>query len=121
MSAYRASPPVMHRNTPPSTAGPTAQWRIRNRAACMGLMAPRTTGWRTIPLTPSNAITTNQTSMTGPNARPIDAVPSLWTMNSASRMASAPGMTNGFSVVVTTLTPSSALSTEIAGVITPSP
>ena len=36
-------------------------------------------------------------------------------------MTTAIGMTKGLNVSVTTLTPSSALSTEIAGVMTPSP
>ena len=36
-------------------------------------------------------------------------------------MTTAIGMTKGLKVFVTTLTPSSALKTEIAGVMTPSP
>ena len=80
-----------------------------------------TAGWLTIPATPSAAITPNHTSMIGPNALPMVAVPNLWTTKRTTRITTAKGMTKGFSVVVTTFTPSSALRTEIAGVITPSP
>ena len=59
--------------------------------------------------------------MIGPNARPIAAVPKRWTTNRPTRITTASGMTNGFRAVVATLTPSSALNTEIAGVMTPSP
>ena len=49
------------------------------------------------------------------------AVPSGWTANSTSRMTTASGSTYGVSVGVARLSPSSAESTEIAGVIAPSP
>jgi hypothetical protein len=42
-------------------------------------------------------------------------------VNSTTRISTAIGMTYGFKLAVATLTPSSALSTEIAGVMTPSP
>ena len=42
---------------------------------------------------PSNAITTNQTSMIGPNARPIRAVPCGCSANKATRIATAAGST----------------------------
>ena len=38
-------------------------------------------------------MTTNQTSMIGPNARPMRAVPSGWMANKASRMTTAAGRT----------------------------
>ena len=66
-------------------------------------------------------MTTNQTSMMGPKARPILAVPKRCTENRAIRMATAAGITYGWKASVRTLTPSRALSTEIDGVITPSP
>ena len=61
-----------------------------------------------MPLTPSAPITTNHVSITGPNTRPIRCVPKVCVPNNATRMARA-------------LMPSSALSTEIAGVMMPSP
>ena len=71
--------------------------------------------------TPSTAITTNQTSMMGPNARPIFSVPNCCVVNNTTRISTAMGMTYGLKLSVATLTPSIALNTEIAGVITPSP
>ena len=73
------------------------------------------------PYRPSVPMTTNQTSMIGPNALPIVAVPNRCAANRPTRMTSARGKMYGLSAVVATLTPSSALSTEIAGVMTPSP
>jgi len=64
---------------------------------------------------------TNQVSMIGPNNLPIRAVPRLWTANRTSRIAAAIGITCGLKKSVAALRPSSALSTEIAGVIMPSP
>jgi hypothetical protein len=66
-------------------------------------------------------MTTNHTSMTGPKARPMRAVPCGWIANRASRMATAAGGTNVCSDGAICSTPSSAESTEIAGVIAPSP
>ena len=63
----------------------------------------------------------NQTSMTGPNVLPMRAVPRLCTENKASRTITAIGMTCGLKTSVAWLRPSSALSTEIAGVMMPSP
>ncbi len=74
-----------------------------------------------MPLMPSAAITRNHSSITGPNARPMLSVPNRCAANNTTRMATVIGMTNGFSDEVTTFTPSMALNTEIAGVITPSP
>ena len=48
-------------------------------------------------------------------------VPKRCVANSTMRITTAAGMTNGLSESVATLTPSRALSTEIAGVMTPSP
>ena len=66
-------------------------------------------------------MTMNQSIITGPNARPIFSVPNLCAVNKHRRMTTAIGMTKGLNVSVTTLTPSSALNTEMAGVMTPSP
>ena len=92
-----------------------------NRTAYRGSSATATAGWCAIDTTPSSAMTMNQTIMTGPNARPIFSVPKRCPPNKTRRMTTAIGMTKGLNVSVTTLTPSSALSTEMAGVMTPSP
>lgn len=64
---------------------------------------------------------TNQTSMMGPNARPITAVPRRWMTNSAVRMTTAAGSTIRVRPGSMTAAPSRALITEIAGVIIESP
>ena len=74
-----------------------------------------------MPDIPITAIATNQTSMMGPKKCPIAAVPLDWIANSASRIATAAGTTYGCKAGVAMLTPSSADSTEMAGVIAPSP
>ena len=66
-------------------------------------------------------MTTNQTSMIGPNALPMAAVPNRWAMKRPTRMASARGRMKGFSAVVAMFTPSRALSTDMDGVMIPSP
>ena len=78
-------------------------------------------GSRTMPETPSTASTANHTSMTGPNSPPTTAVPRCCTRNSAISSASEKGMTYGSKIGVATFSPSTALNTEIAGVMTPSP
>ena len=67
------------------------------------------------------AITANHTSITGPNARPIFAVPSGCTRNSATKIPVASGSTQCANPGKGPFNPSSAESTEIAGVIAPSP
>ncbi len=63
----------------------------------------------------------NQSSITGPNIAPTRAVPALCTENSPTRMPMANGTTYGARTGVTVCSPSTALSTVIAGVIMPSP
>ena len=63
----------------------------------------------------------NQTIMTGPNSVPIEAVPRLCIMNKPTRIAIVIGTTADSSAGAATLMPSTADSTEIAGVITASP
>lgn len=70
---------------------------------------------------PSSASTTNQTIMTGPNARPITAVPQRCTANSTVRITSPSGTTQVPSCGFTVSSPSTALSTEMAGVMNESP
>src|SRR5213592_2704115 len=75
MSAYSASAPVTHRNTPPSTRKPVAPPANRNSTPCRGSSAHSTDGCRAIPQTPSAPITTNQSAMIGKALGPIMA---LW-------------------------------------------
>ena len=70
---------------------------------------------------PSSAIATNQTIMIGPNTAPMPPVPRCCTRNSAIRIATVIGTTNGSKTCVATPSPSTALNTEMAGVIMPSP
>ena len=71
--------------------------------------------------TPQAPIATNQTIMTGPNSRPTAAVPRRWTANSSTMITAVIGTTSSSSAGSTTFRPSTAESTEIAGVIMLSP
>ncbi len=59
--------------------------------------------------------------MIGPKNPPTRPVPKRCTKNSAVSTASVIGITSSFSASSTTSRPSTALKTEIAGVIMPSP
>ena len=66
-------------------------------------------------------MTTNHRAITGPKARPIRAVPSGWTANRSDQYDDRSRQHIGLKAGVAMLSPSSAESTEIAGVIVPSP
>jgi hypothetical protein len=66
-------------------------------------------------------MTANQATITGPNSRPTAAVPQRWIPNSTVSTPSAIGTTRCARLGVATFRPSTAESTEIAGVIIPSP
>ena len=66
-------------------------------------------------------MTRNQVSVIGPNARPTFAVPNRCTMNSSSRMPIVIGTTKCERAGVAISMPSTAPSTEMAGVMMPSP
>ncbi len=70
---------------------------------------------------PSSAIVMNHTIMIGPNTVPMPPVPRCCITNSTTRMTTVIGTTNGSNTCVATPSPSTALSTEMAGVIMPSP
>src|SRR6516165_5756121 len=70
---------------------------------------------------PSRAITVNQRAMTGPNIRPTAPVPSRWSTNRTMMIATVMGMTRLATDGAATSTPSTADSTEMAGVIMLSP
>ena len=72
-------------------------------------------------ITPSTAITTNQTTIIGPNSRPTRCVPCCWIAKTPIRITTAIGTTYGSKSGVATFSPSTAPSTVIAGVIMPSP
>lgn len=74
-----------------------------------------------MPATPHAPMVTNQTIITGPNTRPTAAVPRRCTRNSSTMINAAIGTTSPSSDGSTTLSPSTADSTEIAGVIMLSP
>ena len=59
--------------------------------------------------------------MIGPKTLPTAPVPRFCTAKSATRIPTAMGMTKLSRLGWTTLRPSTALSTEMAGVMTPSP
>ena len=59
--------------------------------------------------------------MTGPKMAPTKPVPRRCTRNSPTRIVTVIGTTTGSSWGASSFKPSTALSTEIAGVITPSP
>ena len=63
----------------------------------------------------------NQATVTGPNTAPMPPVPRFCMANRITRMTQVIGTTNGEKALVATSSPSTAESTEIAGVMTPSP
>ena len=84
--------------------------------------APRApTGALKMPWMPSAAITANHPNITGPKIRPMKLVPFFCMTNRPTRMTTVSGMTAGASDGASTFSPSIAESTEIAGVIAPSP
>ncbi len=81
----------------------------------------RICGWAATPLAPITPIAVNHTAMTGPNMRPTAPVPSRCTRNRQTMIAAVIGTTRSASDGAATLTPSTAESTEMAGVIMLSP
>ena len=70
---------------------------------------------------PAIASSVNHSPMIGPNHRPTAPVPKRWIVNSTARITSVIGTTSSCRLGSTTSMPSTADSTEIAGVIMPSP
>ena len=66
-------------------------------------------------------MTANHASMMGPKMRPMKPVPRLCTRNSATSTATVIGTTARDSPGASTLSPSIADRTEMAGVMAPSP
>ena len=91
--------------------------RVASARAPAGCRGARRSG-----ATPSDRQDARTTrAITGPNRRPTAPVPKRWIANSTVRIASAIGTTSESSDGDTTSSPSTAESTEIAGVIMPSP
>ena len=86
-----------------------------------GLSAHSTPGSRAIQITPGIAIATNQIAMIGPNSAATFAVPRDWNANSTTRMTTVNGTTKSWNAGVATSMPSTADSTDSAGVMTASP
>ena len=91
------------------------------RSAWCGLSAARISGWPTMCDTPSTAIATNHNTVIGPKNLPMPPVPRFCTKNRPNSTTSVIGTTYCLKAGETTSRPSTAESTEIAGVITPSP
>ncbi len=105
----------------PSTRKPRRPFRAKWRTACAGFTDARMPGARTMCTTPKTAITTNQTAITGPKTDPTPPVPLFWKRKSPTRMAIVIGTTKYANASVATFSPSTALRTEMAGVMIPSP
>ena len=84
-------------------------------------MAAITAGVSMMLRTPRKAMTSSHTTVIGPNSLPTLPVPRLWMENSATMMTMVMGTTQRASCGVATDRPSTADSTEMAGVITASP
>jgi len=63
----------------------------------------------------------NHAAITGPNRNPTAPLPFLWIANNATRITAADGTTYGVTAGSAISSPSTALSTEMAGVIMASP
>ena len=66
-------------------------------------------------------MTTNHTTMTGPKTAPTLLVPRLWAAKRPMIMTMVAGIIKDLRAGVAISSPSTALSTEMAGVIMPSP
>ena len=94
---------------------------MKKRTAHQGLIACSTSGSCRMLSTPSSASDANQAMVTGPNTRPTTCVPKRWVANSATSTSTVIGTIQACSCGATISRPSTAESTEIAGVMTPSP
>ena len=94
---------------------------MKKFAAHHGLKALSTSGALiTLPI-PIAASDTNHSIITGPNTLPTFSVPKRWAMNRATSTSRVIGTTKRPSPGAATSRPSTAPSTVIAGVMTPSP
>ncbi len=94
---------------------------MRNAIAHVGDSPCSTPGWARMCGTPAAAITTNQSSITGPNRLPTLPVPNFCTANRTTRITAAIGTMRCSTLGAAVCRPSTAESTDTAGVITESP
>src|SRR5690242_11765 len=121
MSVYSASAPVTHSTTDPSASAEAVPWVMKNCTAYQGLSAYSTPGAWMMFHTPITPRLRNHSTMIGPNTAPTLAVPWRCIQNRPSSTATVSGTTQCDSAGAATSRPSTADSTEIDGVITPSP
>ena len=111
----------MHSTTEPSTTMPCMWFSWKKRKAWMGFTEARMSGRSMMATTPSAAMTENQAIMSGPKTLPMRSVPCFCMRNRMIRIRQVPGRMNGPAWSVATSRPSMAESTEMAGVMMPSP
>ena len=99
----------------------TSGWPTKKPIACRGSSATSTAGCSITCGRPSATSTPNHTSVIGPKARPMPPVPKRCTANSPVSTSSVSGRMKGCRLGAATSRPSIADSTEMAGVMTPSP
>ncbi|MNN00959.1 hypothetical protein D3C81_1135630 [compost metagenome] len=121
MSAYNASPPVTASTTAPKMKMPCQPFSMKKRAAHIGLNAFSTSGEAITFQMPITASDRNQRVITGPNTLPTFSVPKRCAANTAANTIRVIGTTKCPSPGAATSRPSTAPSTEMAGVMTPSP
>ena len=66
----------------------------RKPTAAAGLIALMMAGASQMLVAPSTPMTTNQSTITGPNSRPMLSVPLRWIMNNAIKIAMVAGTMN---------------------------
>ena len=121
ISAYNASAPVKASTTAAKMVMPMPGWAIKKFAAHQGFNACNTCGSRMMPEIPRAPSTTNHSTITGPKRIPMRAVPCFWIRNSPTSNATVIGTTQCSRPGSATFMPSTAESTEMAGVIMLSP
>ena len=123
MSAYSASPPVTTRKMLPRARNALPGARAKKWTMLIGFIAPSTDGVvRGSGADPRTPRTANHTTITGPNTLPTAPVPRRWTSEEADEdHARRWGSRSSRTPTDATSKPSTALSTEIAGVMSPSP
>ena len=121
MSAYSASAPVTASTTDPSETNAWCGSLMMNCAAYVGERQRKIPALLTMLWRPRTAIVVNQMPIAGPNSTPTLPVPNRWMQNSTVSTASEIGITSLDRLGDATFRPSTADSTEIAGVIIPSP
>ncbi len=109
------------RTTEPSAANATLPCWTRNSRPYVGEIARRIPGWWATDAAPATARIVNHTAITGPKRRPTTPVPKRWIANRTVMITSVISTTIDSRLGETTFSPSTADSTEIAGVIMPSP